>query len=548
MKICVAQINTTVGDIPGNTALICDRIAAARGTGADLVVFPELAITGYPPRDLVGIPAFVAENFAALQRIAAAAEGIGVVVGHVGKNTARTGRPIHNSASLVSDGKILLTQHKTLLPNYDVFDEVRHFAPARTHEVLKFRGVRIGLSICEDCWYPYEFADGHRLYTVNPMARLKAAGAQLVINLSASPFTVGKADIRRRLLTRAAREFRYPVVYVNLVGGNDDLVFDGHSLMVNGRGEVLREGKQFAEDDLVVTLDELRRGKGTPPAAAPPIRQVHDALVLGLRDYMAKCGFREVVIGLSGGIDSGVVCALAVAALGPHAVRGVCLPSPYSSEGSVRDAEALARNLGVHCERIPIDEIYAVYRRVLGGRTAAQPPDLAEENLQARIRGTILMTISNRTGAIVLSTGNKSELAVGYCTIYGDMVGGLALISDIPKTMVVELARWINREGVVIPEAILTKPPSAELRPDQTDQDTLPPYEILDGILKAHIEERLRVDEIVARGYDRAVVEEVIRRVNRNEYKRRQAAPGIKVTSKAFGLGRRFPIAARMMP
>lgn len=546
MKICVAQINTTVGDIPGNTAIILERIAAAKRLRADLVVFPELTITGYPPRDLLHTPSFVDANLAALDRIAHAAIGIGVVVGFVGRNTARTGRPVHNSAALLADGTIRHTQHKTLLPTYDVFDEARYFAPARTHDVVKFRGVRIGLSICEDCWYPYEFVEGRRLYAINPMAKLKAAGAQLVVSLSASPFTVGKAAIRTELLARAAMEFNYPIVYANLVGGNDDLVFDGRSVAMNARGRIVREGKLFADDLFAVTLDALRNS--TPRRAREPaaIAQVHDALVLGLKDYMAKCGFREVVIGLSGGIDSAVVAALAVAALGPHAVRGYSMPSPYSSEGSRRDAAAVAANLNIPCESLPIDAIYAVYRKALRSE-ASHIPDLADENLQARIRGTLLMTMSNRTGAIVLSTGNKSELAVGYCTLYGDMVGGLALISDVPKTMVYALAAWINRDREIIPRAIFTKPPSAELRPNQTDQDTLPPYDVLDAILKAYVEEQHSIDEIVAAGFARPLVEAIIGRVNRNEYKRRQAAPGIKVTSTAFGLGRRFPIAARIV-
>lgn len=546
MKFSVAQINTTVGDIEGNTAKICERIGVAKRESADLVVFPELTVCGYPPRDLVEIPAFVDANLKALQTIARAAQGIGAVVGYLDHHPGRKGRPTQNCAALVSDSAILHVQQKTLLPNYDVFDEERHFEPARQHGVVTFRGVTIGLSICEDCWYAYEFPGGRRRYTVNPMARLKSAGAEVVLNLSASPFEVGKSALLRRVVAEVATEHQYPVICANLIGGNDELVFYGHSFAMTAQGRLVRTAQFLREDQFTVTLAELR-GEGAATAEPiAPMQQVHEALVVGLRDYVAKCGFRTVVIGLSGGIDSSVVAALAVAALGPAAVCGITMPSPYSGPESRRDAEALARTLGIRCECHPIAEIYDAYRRAIGGRAGATMPDLAEENLQARIRGTILMTVSNRTGAIVLSTGNKSELAVGYCTIYGDMVGGLAVLSDIPKTMVYELADWINREREIVPAAVIAKPPSAELRPNQTDQETLPPYATLDAILKAYIEEHRSPEELIAIGFEASVVHDVVRRVNQNEYKRRQAAPGFKVTSKAFGMGRRFPIACRM--
>ncbi|MBI4366473.1 MAG: NAD+ synthase, partial [Deltaproteobacteria bacterium] len=412
------------------------------------------------------------------------------------------------------------------------------------HRPARFGGLRIGISLCEDAWFHHEFADGRRLYAVDPIAKLRRAGADCLVNISASPFTVGKSAVRRALFGRIARQWKRPVLYANLVGGNDELVFDGRSFAMNARGEVVAMAKAFAEDLLVVDLAALRRAAPLPRAAPPPAAEVHAALALGLRDYLAKCGFRSVLVGLSGGIDSALVAAIAAEALGPEAVRAVTMPSPYSGTASVRDAQALARNLGIRCDGIPIDGIYHAFRELLRPGSADAPPDVADENLQARIRGAILMTLSNRTGALVLSTGNKSELAVGYCTIYGDMVGGMALISDIPKTMVYALARWINRERIVIPEAILAKAPSAELRPHQTDQDTLPPYDVLDRILKAYIEDHAGIAAIARRGVPRAVVEDIVARIHRNEYKRRQAAPGIKITSKAFGMGRRFPIAA----
>lgn len=547
MRYAIAQLNLTIGDFAGNTQQICAYIAEARAQGADLVIFPELATTGYPPRDLLELPDFIAANLAALDQIKAAAHGIGVVVGYVARNPEPNGRALCNSAALLVDGQVRLTQAKTLLPTYDVFDEGRHFAPAQTHEVVLFRGKRIGLSICEDCWALYEPVNGRRLYTVDPMRQLYEGGADLVINISASPFSVGKVDLRRELLQRAAKAYGYPILYVNLVGGNGELVFDGHSMALNARGEVVWQGPRFAEARAILSDADLN---GAPAQLhdPPPIEQVFHALCLGVQDYFRKCGFTKAILGLSGGIDSAVVAAIAAAALGPAQVMAVAMPSPFTRPESVTDAEALARTLGIPFEVIPISDAYQAFRQHVGSGQPLESPDLAEENLQARIRGTILMTLSNRRGALLLSTGNKSELAVGYCTLYGDMTGGMAMLSDVPKTQVYELADFINRDTPTIPERTLQRAPSAELRPDQVDADSLPPYPVLDRILKSYIERQQGIEEIVAQGIERRVVEDVVRRVHRNEYKRQQAPLGIKVTAKAFGMGRRFSIVNKFFP
>lgn len=545
MKIAVVQSNPTVGDCAGNAEAICAQIAVARRAGADLVVFPELAIPGYPPRDLLERPDFIEQNLRALDRVAKAATGIAVVVGYVARNPAASGRALHNAAAFVQNGQLVASQAKTLLPTYDVFDEHRHFAPATDYPIIPLHGWQLGLSICEDGWALHEDPTGRRLYAHDPMERLAQAGATLVINISASPFAVGKTALRQHLCEQVAQRFHVPLLYVNMVGGNDQLVFDGGSFLLNAKGQHVWSMPRFEEGQAVVDLDCLHR---TPVAAAsgaalPVVEEVYHALILGVRDYVRKCGFTQVLVGLSGGIDSAVVATLAAQALGPAAVTGIAMPSPYSSPASIEDAQQLAKNLGIAFRVMPVTSVYDAFRRQISGTRASLPPDVADENLQARIRGTILMTLSNRSGALVLSTGNKSELAVGYCTLYGDMVGGLALISDVPKTMVYELARWLNRERTMIPERTLSKPPSAELRPNQTDQDTLPDYAVLDQILKRYIEEQQSAKEIVAAGFDAALVRDITTRIDRNEYKRRQAAPGIQISSKAFGIGRRMPIA-----
>ncbi|MBI2343629.1 MAG: NAD+ synthase [Deltaproteobacteria bacterium] len=544
MKMAIAQINTTIGDFDGNGRRIEAEMAWARVQGARLVVFPELTTTGYPPRDCLGRPIFVEQNLRLLEALAKQATDISVVLGYVGHAADAEGPWRTNSVALLAGGKIAATRQKTLLPAYDVFDETRYFVPATTWQPVACGPWQLGLTICEDAWHDATGINGPLRYHVDPLQELQRAGATCILNISASPFMVGKRRMRQELLAQAARRYGLPMVYVNLVGGNDQLVFDGGSFVVNRRGEVTWCLERFVEAHGVIDAATLD-GPAMVQRLLTPVEATVEALQLGLRDYLRKCGFRSVLIGLSGGIDSAVVAALAVAALGSDAVTGIAMPSPYSSAASLADAEALARNLGMHLDVMPIDTMYETYRDRLGtDRHAA--PDLADENLQARIRGTILMTLSNRTGAMVLSTGNKSELAVGYCTLYGDMVGGLALLSDVPKTMVYALAAWINREQPLIPPSILQKPPSAELRPGQVDQETLPPYPLLDAILTYYIEDHRSIDEIIDMGLDANIVHDVIYRVNCNEYKRRQAAPGIQISRKAFGIGRRFPIAMHL--
>jgi NAD+ synthetase len=464
------------------------------------------------------------------------------VVGFVDRNARHEGRDFHNAAALLAEGRVQGVIHKTLLPTYDVFDEDRYFERAGEVPVIPFRGRTVGLSICEDAWSARDLWP-RPLYAVDPIRNLVERGADLLINISASPFETGKPRFRRALLREQARKYRVPLIYTNLVGGNDDLVFDGHSLALGRGGNLIAGGRGFEEEILVVDPDS-ERDEGFQETS--DIELLLGALTLGTRDYARKCGFRSAVLGLSGGIDSAVVACIAAEALGPDNVLGVAMPSIYSAPESESDAAALARNLGIRQETIPIRSVYDAFRGALEHSFAGLEPDVTEENLQARIRGTILMALSNKFGHLVLSTGNKSELGVGYCTLYGDMAGGLAVISDVPKTMVYALARHINRQGERIPQNTLVRPPTAELRPDQTDQDTLPEYDILDGILKARIEERMGFEEIVARGYDRETVRKVLRMIYANEYKRRQAAPGLKVTSRAFGPGRRMPIAMKL--
>jgi NAD+ synthase (glutamine-hydrolysing) len=546
MRVTVAQLNTTVGDVGGNLDRAREAIAQAAAEGSDLVVFTELFLSGYPPRDLLNRCGFIGRVEAAVQELRDVSRqhpGLGVLVGLPTSTGKATGRGLRNSACLVCDGEIVGTRHKSLLPTYDVFDEDRYFDAACEVAPIPFRGERLGVSICEDAWNDPELWPHQRMYDHDPIAELAAGGATLLINLSASPYSVGKEERRYRLISRHAARHGLPFLYVNQVGGNDELVFDGRSLFLDARGEPVAVLPGFAA--AVATVDTATAG--TPGTYQPqePIASVHDALVLGVRDYLGKCGFGSAVIGLSGGIDSSVVCCLAVAALGRENVLGLSMPSMYSSAGSVDDPRTLAANLGIEFHVVPIAGIHGAYLDALQGLFTGTQPGVAEENIQARIRGNLWMAVSNKRGSLALSCGNKSELAVGYCTLYGDMSGGLSVISDVPKTMVYELARYLNREREVIPASCLTKAPSAELRPNQTDQDTLPPYDVLDAILQLYVEEEVCPEDIIARGFAAATVQWVTRTIDRNEYKRRQAAPGLRVTSKAFGVGRRMPVAAK---
>ncbi len=543
MKIALAQINSTIGDFDGIFEKVASFVEKAKKQKVDLIVFPELTTTGYPPRDLLEMPDFVDHNLKLLDKIATLSQNISIIVGYVDRNTHGQGKSLLNTAALCSEGCVVGRYAKNLLPTYDVFDEARYFEPGTTAGLWEFQGKRVGISICEDAWNDRLFWQ-KRLYERDPIEEQVQKGAHVLLNISSSPFALGKNQFRTAMLSTQALKHKLPLLYVNLVGGNDELVFDGRSLVFNDRGELVSHGKAYEEDLVIVDLSALSRGTHSKKVSddIEDIESIYRTLVLGVHDYVKKCGFQKVVLGLSGGIDSSLTAAIAVEAVGAENVLGVSMPSPYSSEGSVSDAKELAKNLGIRLESYPIHPVYEVYRHLFqrGEKTL---PDLADENIQARIRGNILMTLSNRYGYLVLSTGNKSELAVGYCTLYGDMCGGLAVISDLPKTIVYEVAHWIQKTKPVIPKNVFTKPPSAELRPNQTDQDTLPPYDILDAILKAAIEEYKSEDEIVRMGLDQKTVQRVLKLVNSNEYKRRQSAPGIKLTSKAFGMGRRFPIA-----
>ena len=544
MRIALAQINPTIGDFRGNSAKIIDYAQRAKSAGVHLVLFPELSICGYPPRDLVDRPWFVDRNRETAQEIAEKTQGIAVICGLVTPAQSTTGKHVMNSAALLRDGKIAAIQAKRLLPTYDVFDEARNFAPAEKQQVLTLDGAPLALTICEDAWNDKTFWD-RRLYGFDPVEDLVSAGGKVVLNISASPFGLGKPQLRQDMLVAIARHHRVPVAMVNQVGGNDSLVFDGSSLALDPDGQVIAQAKSFEEDLICFDTQSLTgdihdREQGTEASAFA-------ALVLGTRDYVRKCGFRRVVLGLSGGIDSALTAVIAVEALGKENVIGVAMPGPYSSPGSIDDASALAKNLGIQFEVVPIKNIFSSYLQSLSAVFANRPADVTEENVQARIRGGILMAMSNKFGALVLTTGNKSELGVGYCTLYGDMCGGLAVISDVPKTLVYRIARYINSRKPLIPEATIEKPPSAELRPDQKDSDSLPPYDILDAILEAYIEDSQSPQAIAAEhNLDLSLVQQVARMVDRNEYKRQQAAPGLKISAKAFGYGRRYPIAATL--
>ncbi|HET9308856.1 MAG TPA: NAD+ synthase [Candidatus Sulfotelmatobacter sp.] len=543
VKIALGQINPTIGDFTGNAGKIIDFSGRAKAAGAGLILFPELSVCGYPPRDLVERPSFVIHNRESVERIAKETAGIAVICGLVTPAQSDAGKSVMNSAALLMDGKVAFVQSKMLLPTYDVFDEMRNFAPAKSQELFPFCGNRMALTICEDAWNDKQFW-AKRLYTVDPVDSLIQAGGNFVLNISASPFWIGKREFRRDMLASIARQHKVPVALVNQVGGNDSLVFDGSSLVLNREGEVVAQGGSFEED--LVYFDSQSLTGDLHEQIAGDEASAYSALVLGTRDYMHKCGFHKAIIGLSGGIDSALTAVIAADAVGPENVIGVGMPGPYSSQGSIDDARALAKNLGIRFELLSINSAYEAYRQTLQPVFAGQKEDVSEENIQSRARGTLLMALSNKFGAIVLSTGNKSELGVGYCTLYGDMVGGLAVISDVPKTLVYRLAHYVNSRHPVIPKDSLEKPPSAELRPNQKDSDSLPPYEILDAVLEDYIEDSHPAGQIAAeRGIDIEVVRRVIRMVDRAEYKRQQAAPGLKISPKAFGYGRRFPIAAK---
>ena len=543
MKIALGQINPTVGDFSGNAAKMIDFSRRARASGAGLILFPELSVCGYPPRDLVERPSFVARNRQSAEEIAAATNGIAVICGLVTPANSETGKSVMNSAALLRDGKIAFLQSKMLLPTYDVFDEMRNFAPAKSQDVFPFCGNQVALTICEDAWNDKLFWP-KRLYTVDPIEALMRAGGNFVLNISASPFWIGKRELRRDMLASIARQHKVPVAMVNQVGGNDSLLFDGSSIVLNAEGEIIAQGLSFEED--LIYFDSKTLTGDLHPQIEGEEASVYSALVSGTRDYMRKCGFQKAIIGLSGGIDSALTAVVAADAVGAENVIGVGMPGPYSSPGSIEDARALAKNLGIRFELLPINSAVDAYRETLRDVFAGCREDVTEENIQSRARGTLLMALSNKFGAIVLSTGNKSELGVGYCTLYGDMVGGLAVISDVPKTLVYRLSHYVNSRRPVIPEATLEKPPSAELRPDQKDSDSLPSYEILDAVLEDYVEDAHSAERIAAdRGFDIEVVKRVVRMMDRAEYKRQQAAPGIKISPKAFGYGRRLPIAAK---
>ncbi len=546
MRIALAQINPTVGDLTRNADRMTKAAHEAAGCGAEVVVFPELSLTGYPPRDLVEKPSFLDRSECELERLAkqTASLPVSIVCGYVGRSKAETGKRALNSAAVIANGGILFRQTKMLLPNYDVFDEARYFRPAEQEHVCTIAGQKVALTICEDAWNDRQLWK-QRLYQRDPVEELFEAGGEIMICINASPYNMGKREIRRGIYRAAARRYKKPVIYVNQVGGNDQLVFDGSSFAMDASGEIIASACSF-EEDLVLVDTESGTGDRREDFG-DECEAVYQALVLGTRDYIRKCGFSKVLIGLSGGIDSSLTALIAVEAVGKENVIGVGMPGPFSSDHSVRDARDMAEKLGIRFELVSISGAYNQFESTLAPLFSGLPQDVTEENLQSRLRGVTLMALSNKTGALVLTTGNKSELAVGYCTLYGDMCGGLAVISDVPKTMVYALSRVGNRRHEdAIPESVFTKPPSAELRADQKDTDSLPDYEVLDRILEAYVEQYRAPKQIAeATGYSLALIQDIVNKVDRNEYKRQQAAPGLKVTTKAFGIGRRFPIAQR---
>jgi NAD+ synthase/NAD+ synthase (glutamine-hydrolysing) len=546
MRIALGQINPTVGDLPGNLALMLRFAKEAAARHAELIVFPELSITGYPPRDLVEKPSFIERSERAVEQLAEAAKDlpISIIAGYVGRSRKSTGKQATNSAAVISSGKVVMRQTKVLLPTYDVFDDARNFVAADTQSLWRTEGGNIALTICEDAWNDQQFWP-HRLYGRDPVDELIQQGAGMIVSINGSPFHLGKRQLRKEMFRAMVRRHKVPAIVVNQVGGNDQIVFDGTSFVMDADGNVIASATSFSED---LVIADTTTGEGDKHANLPDeCEAVYEALVVGTRDYIRKCGFERVLIGLSGGIDSSLTAVIAVDAVGRGNVRGVAMPGPFSSDHSITDARALAERLDIAFDVIPITPAYREMLRTLAPVFEGRKPDVTEENIQARLRGLTLMSLSNKFGAIVLTTGNKSELAVGYCTLYGDMCGGLAVISDLPKTMVYSLSRIANgRHEDAIPESVFEKPPSAELRPDQKDSDSLPPYDTLDGILRLYIEENHGINEVAGElSLPIELVRDVVRKVDRNEYKRQQAAPGLKVTSKAFGVGRRLPVAQR---
>jgi NAD+ synthase (glutamine-hydrolysing) len=547
MKIGLLQLNPTIGAFAANREKLLSAHRDAVARGAEFVLAPELFLCGYPPRDLLLREDFIAANLAALAETAAGIGEIPLCVGFVEKNPERPGRALKNAAAVLQNGKVIWTTTKSLLPTYDVFDEDRYFEPAKKIEPFVFHGKKLGITICEDIWNDEDFWP-ERLYRRDPVKELISQGAEMILNLSASPWHDGKEKTRLEMLRRVARDEKIPLAQVNAVGANDELIFDGHSVALDARGEIIALGKGFAEEVLVVELDKIGNWKleiGNDPEFPPREQQLFSALSLGIRDYVRKCGFKSVLLGLSGGIDSALIAVIAADALGAENVLGVAMPARYSSEGSLTDAEKLARNLKIRYEVLPIEPVFKSVEAQLQKFFAGTKPNEAEENIQSRLRGVTLMALSNKFGGLVLTTGNKSEMAVGYCTLYGDMNGALAPIADVLKTDVYKIAKWVNRAREIIPGDSITKPPSAELRPGQKDQDSLPPYEILDAILDLYVVKNFGPAEIVAHGFAAAVVNDVVNKINFSEYKRRQAAPGLKVSPRAFGMGRRIPVAQK---
>ncbi len=545
LKIALAQINPTIGDFDGNSQKIFERVRQAESLGADIVVFSELVLCGYPPKDLLDKPDFIEKSEKALQELISKIQGPGVVLGCLETIHKVSGKGLTNSAVFFKNGKVLIRSDKILLPTYDVFDELRYFEPGEKPVVCDFFGKKIGLTVCEDIWCLPGFNSQIR-YAQNPVEELIHMGAEVIFNISASPYEVLRWKTRHSLAQALSTKYKVPIVLVNQVGGNDDLLFDGHSFVVSSEGKIVAQAQGFVEDLLICDLENFSGKIEVAPESEE--EEIFKALSMGVRDYLNKCGYQRAVIGLSGGIDSAVVAVIAAKALGKENVEGLSMPSQYTASQSIQDARRLADNLGIKFSVIPIKELFDGYKNCLKPVFGERPEDVTEENIQARIRGNLLMAVSNKLGSMVLSTGNKSEMSVGYCTLYGDMAGGLSVISDLPKTKVYKLAQWINKEDEIIPKAILERPPTAELRPNQKDQDSLPPYEILDSILEGYVENHLSMNELMEKGFDSKLLKEIITRVDNNEYKRQQAAPGLKITGKAFGSGRRFPIAKRYKP
>lgn len=539
MKIGIAQMNSIVGDLSFNADEIISRYQDLVSSGADLVITPELSVTGYPPRDLIFRSKFIDDNLKVIEKIAEKVGNVPIVVGCIDYNTQNTGNPFENAAVVIKDHEIVGKVTKCLLPSYDVFDETRYFEPSKEVQVQVLSGMKIGITICEDIWSE-DFLPS-KLYVKDPAGELAKKGIDCLVNLSASPYHMGKPKDRHAMLSFLARRIHAPVVYCNSVGGNDELIFDGNSLAFSADGELISQGASFESQSILVDTESTK----ISVREDNQLEEIYNALVLGLRDYVTKCGFRSALIGLSGGIDSALTAVIAERALGADNVYGVTMPSEFSSSGSVNDSLSLAENLGIGFEEVPIKNSFATLKAELSEVFQNYEEDITEENMQARIRGLFLMSISNKKGHLLLTTGNKSELAVGYCTIYGDMCGGLAVISDLPKTLVYKLAKWINRKKEIIPWETIEKAPSAELKPNQKDQDTLPDYEILDQILELYVDQSISVSSIIAKGYDEDLVKWIASRVEMNEWKRWQSAPGLRVTSKAFGVGRRIPIAHR---